>query len=101
MTTRLTLSSGAIEGTLLGSGVTAFLGVPYAAPPTGERRFRPPAPVERWEGVRPATAHGPAPMQGAPSPGRFLADLSSPDQSEDCLNLNVWTPARARRPGSR
>lgn len=93
MTTRLTLSSGVIEGTRLDTGVIAYLGVPYAAPPVGDLRFRPPAPVEPWEGVRPATASGPAPMQAAPAPGRFLADLSSPHQGEDCLNLNVWTPS--------
>ncbi|MDH5288767.1 MAG: carboxylesterase family protein [Acidimicrobiia bacterium] len=93
MTTRLALSSGAIEGIRLDTGITAFLGVPYAAPPVGDRRFRPPAPMEPWEGVRPAASLGAAPMQGAPAPGRFLADLSSPYQSEDCLNLNVWTPS--------
>ncbi len=56
-------------------------------------RFPPPQPPPRWEGVRPALVHGPAPIQGAPSPGRFLADLSSPHQSEDCLTLSIWTPA--------
>jgi para-nitrobenzyl esterase len=73
--------------------VTAFLGVPYGAAPVGPLRFADPVPAGRWEGVRTATVAGPAPIQGAPSPGRFLADLSSPVQSEDCLNLSVWTPS--------
>lgn len=91
--TRITVSTGQLEGAVLANGVTAFLGVPYAAPPTGPRRFQAPSPAEPWEGVRPAKALGASPHQAAPSPGRMLADLSVPVQSEDCLNLNVWTPS--------
>ena len=78
------------------TAVTAFLGLPYAAAPVGLLRFAPPQPPLRWEGMRPALEHGPAPIQGAPSPGRFLADLSSANQSEDCLTLSIWTPAADR-----
>ncbi|MFD0900794.1 carboxylesterase/lipase family protein [Actinomadura sediminis] len=74
-------------------GVTAFLGVPYAAPPFGPNRFQAPRPPEPWDGVRDATAYGPtAPKPGYSGPFKTL--LPDPDiPGEDCLNLNVWTPA--------
>src|SRR5580704_19658261 len=69
------------------AGVDSFLGLPYAAPPTGNLRWRPPRPAPGWSGVRDATAFGPscpqAPSPFAP-PGPF---------SEDCLYLNVYAPA--------
>lgn len=74
-------------------GVSAFLGLPYAAPPVGALRWRPPAPPARWTGVRPATAFQPACMQrGVSMPGE-----PPPRISEDCLYLNVWTPRAARK----
>ncbi|WP_448809202.1 carboxylesterase/lipase family protein [Agromyces bauzanensis] len=88
-------------------GVHVFLGVPYAAPPFGANRLRPPQPVERWNGVREATELGPEPPQAAPpstggSDAGASGDWSEIDEafaeveraapSEDCLNLNVWTP---------
>ena len=73
-------------------GVTAFLGVPYAAPPFGPNRFRAPRPPEPWDGVRDAAEYGPtAPKPPYPRP--FDALLPDPDiPGDDCLNLNVWTP---------
>lgn len=69
------------------NGVCAFLGVPYGAPTDGARRFRPPAPVQKWDGVRDALAYGQACPQLSDGPG------SPTNQGDDCLNLNVWTPA--------
>jgi len=78
-------SDGAVRGTTAGA-VDEFLGVPYAAPPTGHLRWRPPQPPARWRGVRDATRFGPScpqpPSPFAP-PGRF---------SENCLYLNVYAP---------
>src|SRR4051794_25558605 len=77
-------------------GVAVFRGIPYAAPPFGPRRFRPPVPPEPWDGVREAADFGPT----APKPpysdafGQYLSDPSVP--GDDCLNLNVWTPEPGR-----
>tara|TARA_Y100001951_G_scaffold25376_1_gene19507 strand:+ start:9804 stop:11345 length:1542 start_codon:yes stop_codon:yes gene_type:complete len=86
------IRSGSIEGTTH-DGVDRYLGVPYAAPPVGERRWRAPVPAERWVGVRPAKRAAPACAQI----GNFYAsaDESTFEQvygSEDCLYLNVWAP---------
>ncbi len=72
-------------------GVTAVLGIPYAAPPFGVLRFREPQPVPAWEGVRDGTAFGPVAPQSAQLPG---APVWRPGD-EDVLTVNVWTPDRA------
>ena len=93
-------SLGRIAGTTDG-GVTAFLGVPFAAPPLGHRRFGRPAPAESWEGLRQRTEFGPSPSAAAGAPGRLIVDLTPPVTREDCLTLNVWTPScepTAKRP---
>ncbi len=80
-------------------GVRSFKGIPYAQPPLGELRFRPPAPPQPWPGERDATRFG----ASAPQSGLMLAALPGMDvgpQSEDCLYLNVYAPAGAR-PGDR
>src|SRR6185369_7545396 len=74
------------------NGVAVFRGVPYAAAPVGELRFRPPAPVPPWQGVRDATTDGPIAPQGRSRLAHIMGDFERP-QSEDCLTLNVWTPA--------
>ena len=71
------------------AGVASFLGLPYAAPPTGNLRWRPPQPAAGWTGVRDATAFGPS----CPQPTQFNPFLPPGPISEDCLYLNVYTPA--------
>jgi para-nitrobenzyl esterase len=83
--------SGAISG-VVESGLTIFKGVPFAAPPIGDLRWRAPVPVTRWTGTRKADSFAPACMQtGVSMPGE-----APPAVSEDCLYLNVWTPADAK-----
>ena len=71
-------------------GVGLFAGIPYAAPPVGERRWKPPAPVDTWTEVRDCTRFGPAAPQ---LPGDGLTNATPIDWDEDCLTLNVCTPA--------
>lgn len=77
--------------------VMVFKGVPYAAPPVGDLRWKTPQPVESWEGVRECTAFGPNAMQAQPVPrGVYTKEFLIPagdSISEDCLYLNVWTAA--------
>ena len=98
------IDSGSIAGTT-GSkpGVRVFKGIPFAAPPVGDRRWKAPQPVPRWDGVKKADTFGHVCMQ--PRGNRRLnvsVDLpDSPTASEDCLYLNVWTAAASsseRRP---
>ena len=84
-------------------GVWTFKGLRYAASPTGSRRFKPPHPTQRWEGICDFVEYGDsAPQFGSVPPVKTYASLSDPSTpGEDCLRLNVWTPApdeRARRP---
>jgi para-nitrobenzyl esterase len=86
--------AGLVEG-VGGCGLTIYRGLPFAAPPTGALRWREPQPVAPWIGVRKADAFAPACLQtGVSMPGEI-----PPRASEDCLYLNVWTPAH--RPGAR
>ena len=72
--------------------VWTYRGVPYAAPPLGMGRWRPPAPVTPWEGVRDATTFSPACVQNR-RPSESFYGPGADDMSEDCLYLNVWTTA--------
>jgi para-nitrobenzyl esterase len=80
--------SGKIEGERRGSH-ERFLGIPFAAPPVGERRWRAPEPAPQWSRVRPAVHFAPS----APQPPSALPGMAVGPQDEDCLYLNVYTPS--------
>ncbi|WP_165073136.1 carboxylesterase/lipase family protein [Paludisphaera rhizosphaerae] len=87
---RVQTKLGTVEGTTRPNGVRAFLGIPFAEPPLGDLRWKPPQPAKPWEGVRSARAFAPAPVQN-----RGVALITGASNlSEDCLYLNVWTPAK-------
>jgi para-nitrobenzyl esterase len=79
-------TSGKVRGTMV-DGIRIFKGIPYGGTTAGKYRFRPPTKPVAWPGVRDALAYGPT----APQAGNAAA--AAPVQSEDCLVLNVWTPA--------
>ncbi|RYD25746.1 MAG: carboxylesterase family protein, partial [Verrucomicrobiaceae bacterium] len=86
---RIQLDSGIIEGPESSNGIRVFKGIPFAAPPVGDLRWKAPQPVKPWSGVRGAGEFGPEPMPAFSKP------------NEDCLYLNVWTGAEndtERRP---
>jgi para-nitrobenzyl esterase len=84
---------GEVRGTVE-NGIAAFKGIPYAAPPVGNLRWREPKPAAPWSGVRQANAYSAACIQ---VPGLSAENGGDPGRlSEDCLYLNVWTP-RAER----
>jgi carboxylesterase type B len=89
---------GAVRG-VARDGLAVFLGLPYARPPIGPRRFGPPEPPEPWSGVRDAGRCGPSAAQNRALVGPLMT-LGIDRTGEDCLYLNVWTPGadRARRP---
>lgn len=88
------IASGDVSGT--GTDVRAYRGIPYAAPPVGPLRWRPPQPVQPWNGVHDGSRFGFDPMQ-LDAPGR---NTRAPGISEDCLTLNVWAPAAVPATGA-
>jgi acetyl esterase/lipase len=89
--------AGYVAGTLMGSPespVRVFRGIPYAAPPLGELRWKPPQPVVPWSGIRAATRFGAWSAQRYPTAAVFEVAGES-DMGEDCLQLNVLTPVRS------
>ncbi|MEQ8860568.1 MAG: carboxylesterase family protein [Pseudomonadales bacterium] len=96
---QVTLEQGRLVG-LRDAGVQVFKGIPYATPPVGERRWKPPEPAEPWRGRRYAMQFAPDCPQ-LPYPDQSFFDRGINPTSEDCLYLNVWTATadpQARRP---
>lgn len=79
------VEGGIIQG-MDADDLTIFKGVPFAAPPVGDLRWKAPQAVEKWQGVKQTTEYAPSPMQGGNPPS---------GKSEDCLYLNIWTPAKS------
>ncbi|MGB3802179.1 MAG: carboxylesterase family protein [Lewinella sp.] len=91
--TQVETRAGTVEGLFdTRSGVQTYLGIPFAKPPVGDLRWRAPEPVEPWEGVKEAMAFGPRAVQ---PPVFGDMDFRSNGMSEDCLYLNVWSPAES------
>jgi len=105
---QVTIESGEISG-LHDDGIAVFKGIPFAAPPVGDLRWKPPQPVQPWDRLRPADTYGPIAIQPAGDIDLFLkammegqgvdldmemilANMPAPEESEDCLCLNVRTP---------
>jgi len=91
------VSGGLLSGTTDQNGITAYLGIPFAAPPVGELRWRPPQPAAPWQGVREASHFGASCMQSQPGSRLPWTEefMTQGPVSEDCLFLNVWTPAKS------
>ncbi len=90
---RVRTASGIVErSSEQSSGIRTFRGVPFASPPVGDLRWQPPQPIKNWKGVRKAAQFGPRCMQ-RPIFGDMV--FRSNGMSEDCLYLNVWTPAKS------
>ncbi|HVT67497.1 MAG TPA: carboxylesterase family protein [Trebonia sp.] len=98
MTTAET-SYGKVRGTEIDDGILAWRGIPYAAPPVGELRLRPPQPPRRWSGVRDALEYGNRSLQ--PEPAAGVQGPPLPPAAEDCLYLNVTAPAGPVPAGTR
>ena len=77
--------NGSLQGTYE-NGLTVYKGIPFAAPPVGNLRWKAPQPARNWEGIRQADKFAPGPIQGINPPS---------GKSEDCLYLNIWSPAKS------
>ncbi|MBN2704697.1 MAG: carboxylesterase family protein, partial [Pontiellaceae bacterium] len=77
--------AGTVQG-VIEDGLAVYRGIPFAAPPVGDLRWKAPQPVKKWDGVLQTTKFAPGPIQGGNPPS---------GKSEDCLYLNVWSPAKS------
>lgn len=98
----ISVEGGKIQGVETGTGnIIIYKGIPYAAPPVGDLRWREPAPVIPWDSIRVCDTFGPAAPQKLTDPGSFYDKefyAQSPHvKNEDCLYLNVWTPAAGKK----
>ncbi|MGC4037187.1 MAG: carboxylesterase family protein [Chitinophagaceae bacterium] len=93
--------AGQISGTRSSDGsIHIFKGIPFAAPPVGDLRWKAPQPVKTWSGIKKCEAFGASPMQGKPAPfSMWSKEFLIPDEpiSEDCLYLNVWSGAKSSK----
>ena len=92
------VTGGQIKGQPIAGGGTTFKGIPFAQPPVGDLRWRDPAPVNPWTGVRDASAFSPACTQESTGANK----QEKPISKEDCLYLNVWTaewPSKSPKAG--
>jgi para-nitrobenzyl esterase len=94
MNDRVRTEGGLLAGATTANGVHVYKGIPYAAPPIGYLRWRPPQPPSSWTGVRQATSFSPICEQMPGTPSSIYFQPPQP-RSEDCLYLNVWTPANS------
>ena len=85
----ITTSTGKIQG-LISEGIQIFKGIPFAEPPIGDLRFKPPVKKKPWEDVLEATEYGPYAYQGFTPLEMFVREIQ---EDEDCLSLNIWTPS--------
>jgi para-nitrobenzyl esterase len=90
--TQVQTRCGLVSGVMLGD-LQVFRGIPFAKPPVGDLRWRPPQPVPAWSGVREATDWGHIAMQPPPQDPNAIGSTTP---SEDCLTLNIWSPSRAK-----
>jgi para-nitrobenzyl esterase len=93
--------SGYVSGTIIGGAgkeVRIFKGIPYAAPPVGNLRWKPPQPVTPWQGVKKCTSFGPFATQYEWTGAGWMSELKEAQMSEDCLHLNVLSPAQSAKP---
>ncbi|KLT67598.1 hypothetical protein AB669_00995 [Pedobacter sp. BMA] len=93
LTTKIRLTQGQLQGTRPERDVLAYKGIPYAAAPVGNLRWRAPQPAPKWDGVRSADKFGARPIQDS----NLLYEFRSEKVSEDCLFLNVWTSASSNQ----
>jgi para-nitrobenzyl esterase len=92
----ITISQGALAGQVDAHGVRSFKGIPYAEPPTGDKRWTAPVAAGPWKGVRNAREFGASCFETSYSP-QSLFNVHPPQLSEDCLFLNVWMPPHAKK----